>query len=239
MKKLVLLILITVLLFAVSCTGKDILEDEIAYIEIRTGSLKASYLLDEKLNLAEVYIVVKLKGNKGERVVNVTKDMIVGFDTSTTAAAREMYITYKGKTTTPWIYSVVNKYEITTAARLTLSNVANEGGTRLIIGFDKGDIERIYAVKFEVQFEPSVFRLRDHPFSGSMSSGWANELDKHSGSVTVLYYAETGGSPIESSGRLLSLDFTGAETGKTFKLSAIVIADRENEYSLPDVTLKT
>lgn len=241
-KAALILLLITLALVMLSgCGGKEIRADEIKFIEIRDGSFKTAYAVDEKIDFNNVYIVVTLKDNKGEVVVKVTEDMLEGFDTSTTTASMEMRtmrVKYKGLYTSNWNYTVASPYVINTKARLKLTSERAGSQFKVRLSIDIDEIPEIYAVQMEVNYDAARLDFNGETEDGL--SGWtSNRVSTKTGAFDMLYYAEPGTSPITLDTSLMVLVFNIKAEGEfNIQIKNIHVSFGESDIYLPDASLK-
>lgn len=227
------LVIISGLCVCLSSCQKDG-EEVVNSVEVREGSLKNSYNLDEKLNLANVFIVVN-----GTKVVGVTADMVEGFNTDTvtpTASPRQMRIVYLGKYyTSYWSYHVVSTYQVNTKARINAVLSSSGDNLRLILNLSLDELKDIYAVSFTVEYNSASYTPSAGSFIGNIKDWEISCEDDSAGKLGVVYYAPPSVQPLNSGGKLLTLDFTKLTgTVKSVTVSGIILSDRKQEFYLPD-----
>lgn len=243
MKKTALIILL-IMLIAVAlagCGGKEIRADDIKFIEIRDGSFKTTYAVDEKIDFRNVYIVITLKDNKGEVVEKVTNDMLEGFDTSTTTASMEMRtmrVKYKGMFTSNWNYTVASPYAINTKARLRLSGEKAGSKYKLNLRMELDEIPQINALQIQVNYDATRLTFNNESEGGL--AGWEiNKVSTKSGSFDMLYYAAPGAQPFDEDGSLTTLVFDVLSDGDfNIEITNIHVSLGESDIYLPDAALK-
>lgn len=243
MKKVALIILLIILaMVALSgCKNKEIRADEIKFIEIRDGSFKTTYAIDEQIDFRNVYIVITLKDNKGEVVEHVTPEMLEGFDTFTTTASMEMRtmrVKYKGMYTSNWNYTVASPYAINTKARLRLSSEKVDNKYKLSLSVELDEIPQINALQMQVSFNDTRLVYNNETEGGL--TGWeSNKVSTKSGTFDMLYYAAPGTQPLKEDSKLTTLVFDILSDGDfNLQITNIHVSFGEGDIYLPDATLK-
>lgn len=243
MKKAALIILLIMLISVAlsGCGGKEIRADDIKFIEIRDGSFKTTYAVDEKIDFRQVYIVITLKDNKGEVVENVTPDMLEGFDTFTTTASMEMRtmrVKYKGMYTSNWNYTVASPYAINTKARLKLSGEKAGSKYKLNLNMELDEIPQIDALQIQVSYDATRLTFNNETEGGL--AGWeSNKVSTKSGSFDMLYYAAPAAQPLKEDGSLTTLVFDILSDGDfNIQITNIHVSFGESDIYLPDAALK-
>lgn len=242
MKKIALItVLIIVLVFCfASCSEKSIVPNDIDSIEIREGSLKSTYMIDEEIDFSNVYIVIKLKNGEGLVTEKVSSNMLEGFDVSTTtefAEMRSMRIKYMGFYTSYWYYEVTNENDINTNARILLKEQLNNGTSAIDISLSIADISCIYAFSMEISFDKEKYSYNND--IQSAIDGWIVEkgMEKN-GSFIIVFYALPGINPIVSNSKLLTLSFLKLQSGGTIIVENISVSDRSKDIYLPDASIE-
>lgn len=239
-KVLLLIILATLMLTLYGCANSEIRAEDIKFIEIREGSLKSSYAVDEEIDFKFVFIVITLRDNKGEIVEKVTPSMIEGFDVSTTTLPtepRSMRIKYKGIYTTDWNYIVTNENAISTKARLTLSKNEIDEYLHITVAIKLEEIEQIKALLMEITFDTSRLSLVGE--IETKNNGWAAQKKSISpGGFKLLYAFEPGASPITQDAELFTMIFKIEEKGTAkVELKNIILSYGTRDVNLPSVKL--
>lgn len=256
MKKFLTVIMLVCLIASALCLCSckdDDSNAEILKIEVRSGSLKATYQLDEVLDLSSVYIVVYYS-NQVQEPVNVTADMLEGYDTSTCTSSsvsdpnaerkRIIRIRYKGFVTSDWYYTVVYQdgmsKTVTTKARLTATGITGGMDYRVAVGFAQNGITPLYGMTFELKFDSAAIEPVDDFFVGTLS-GWDfayTEVAKDEYRCT--YYATAGAAPLNADkAQLFTFVFTKpAGAANTVRITNVVVSDREKKIYMPDAEVK-
>lgn len=211
---------------------------EITHITIRANSFMQKYSVDAKLRYDTAFIDVHYSSGETEEV-NITEDMVVGFDTFTTGN-KTLHVEYKGFKSDSVPYVVYNpegaNKEILTSARLAFFASSTSSGTEYSILFDKGDLSDVNAIIFTIESEKSlgidencdnVTASIDDPNINYYPSLFQNEKK-----LRVLVYHTNGGQL--NQGTLLKLRIDGGENCD-IQISNIMISDGEQDYYLPKV----
>ncbi|MDD4316170.1 MAG: cohesin domain-containing protein [Clostridia bacterium] len=242
MKKtaLILLMIVFTIVALSGCGAKEIRADDIKFIEIRAGSFKTEYGVDEKIDFTNVYIVITLKDNKGEVVERVTSEMVEGFDTSTTTAPmdmRAMRVKFKGLYTTMWNYVVSSPYTINTKARLQAVSETVENKYKVELSLTLDEIPEVSGVQIEVTYDATRLDYDDE--LEDILSGWDTvKTSTKTGTFNLLLYAAPGTQPLTSDGKLTALVFDIKASGTFFvQIKNIHISFGEGDIYLPDIIL--
>lgn len=240
MRKIVFLLLILILAFNFSACQKAIKADDIRYIEIREGSFKRNYNVDEEIDFSNVYIVIVLKDKKGSMVEKVEPSMLEGFDSSTTtgfAEKRSMRVKYMGIYTSYWDYTVSSAYDINTNARLKAQQQTSGSELKVKLLMEMDTLPQIYGVTAVVNFDFSKLAYDDTV--DFLLEDW--EMTKRSlkaGTFSFVYYSQIA-DPITEDSELLEFAFDIKETGDpNITITDIVVSDGDNDINLPDINVQ-
>lgn len=240
MKKIVFILIIIAVMFSFVGCKKEMTAEDIQYIEIRKGSLKEVYNVDEQIDFSNVFIVIVLKDKKGELVQRVDASMLEGFDTSTTTFETErriMRVKYKGIYTSEWYYRVTSSYNVNTKARIRMEQQTIDNKLKVKLTLDLDTLPEIYGVQMSVNFDNS--KLAYHG-AQPIKEGWKLERrNVRAGSFVFLFYAEKASQSVTTNSQLLEFTFDIVATGSfNIELKDIVLSDGESDIYLPDASLK-
>jgi hypothetical protein len=203
-------------------------------LALADGSFKASYAVDETLDLSAASINVGY--SKGTENVAVTSDMVSGFDTRTTGT-KTLTVTYESLET-DFTYAVYNpenaSKDIVTTARLILYAVEANGAAVYTVNLSVGDLSGIMAVSFSLESDESLGITKDlsetsitaEPEKWSCASAY-----KSSAKLKAVIYAD-GGNAFGSDGTLCVIKISGG-TNRAVALKEITVSDGKKDYCLP------
>ena len=228
MKKLVLaLLLLFFAVAAVACTqghGTPVSTD-FAF------DLPEKFDVDEEFPLSgKKGVVYYADGRRSE--YNLTKENIVGFDTSTTGEKRAKLV-YKGLEKA---FSYVVEYassptkQIVTTARIRLNEAASLNGTAVALSAETGDLTGINAVSFTIDCS---YRLDNKLEIAVLLDGWDVRVREYTSSAKVVAFRR-GGSAMNENTEFLSIGYVGKKD-VVFSVKDIVVTDGTGDYQLPNV----
>lgn len=212
-------------------------------IEIRINSFYTEYDVDEKLDFTNAYITVKYDIGGTENVA-ITENMVSGFDSRTTGE-RFFVVKYKSYETEKFSYTVKNESnynkEIKTTARIKLARAYNELGDSVAVNYILGDIEVINSVFFNIEStDNSGLGIDDFYTNLNFilpSEKWEVEFRKvNSTSMRILLFSRENVS-ISSNMEILKININGVNSGKSYKLTNVVIANNLESYDLPSCNI--
>lgn len=236
-KSTVLIIMLIIsTLFCITFSGCS--KREITHITVRSNSFMQKYSVDAELKLDSAFIDVHYSGGETEEI-NITAEMLTGFDTSTTGN-KTMLVEYKGFKSDEIPYVVYNPEgahrEVLTTARLAFFASETASGTEYSILFDKGDMTDANAILFTIESEESldidencdnVTASIDDPNINFYPSLFQNERK-----LRVLVYHTNAGQL--NHGTLLKLRIEGGDNCD-IQISNITVSDGQKDYYLPKV----
>ena len=222
------LFVLMILLFALSfvaCTGKG--EPE---------SVDFDFDLPESFDVDSLFptegkegIVTYRDGSTG--TFSLTKDNIVGFDTSTTGE-KTARLVYKGAEKT---FSYVVTYaanptkEILTSARVSIQEAASLNGATVALRLTVGDLVGVQAVSFTIECNRSFgSTLEITP----IIEGWDVRIKEYSSSAKVVAFRR-GGMAISADADFLQVSVVGYKDA-VFSVKEVVLTDGTKEYDLPN-----
>ena len=221
------IVLLLVLLFA-SCQDK---KGEPESIHLQPSSFLSAYTVDQEMDLDGVALLVAFPKGKYEDVP-CTKDMIVGFDTSTTGS-KELYAVYNGLTSNRVSYYVYNaedvSREIRTQTRIAVTKTVSEGKTTFDFSLRSADIA-VRALSFRItgntDIKDGLTELVGTPRGAMNDFYWKKTATD---SVNVLL---SGPDP-QTTGVFFTLEWEGED--RTVVISDVTVSDGTADYYLPIV----
>lgn len=235
-KKVVLLILACLISLAVlsACSGEK--EGSVSGIQIVEGAFKEIYTLDEKLDLTNAKILVTYTDGSSKKI-GITKEMVSGFDTSTTTTGRTITIAYKGKETT-FIYKVQNTISVETSFRFTLGATIYENLTAYKVevgGKNVGSVEEgIYAMRFTIAGTKGVdFR---NPQLQLDERFQMQVYDVSQNNKVIVIYSVNGYDALPSDAPILTIEATKPAVSGSIIVQNASISDGNQDYVIPQVT---
>lgn len=232
MKKALLLFLLPILaglLFA--CSSRTI-----SSVDVAANSFKASYAVDEALVLDGSFVLVSYTSGDVDRV-QITADMVEGFDTSTTGN-KTVRVTYK-TFSREIAYSVYNpemaSRAIRTTARFTLYADRTDDAVIYSIKLFSGDLREVRAATFTLTSGAS---LGIHPDLGNVTcSSDAENLAydmslSASGTSLKIVVFDPNGQTLDPNGVFFRIRVTQSDNRSVW-LSDNTVSDGRNDYYLP------
>lgn len=236
MAKKITIILLTLVLIACATSLCACTEPTVEKITIRQNSFLSNYEIDTVLSLSGAFINVTYS-NGSEIQVQVTHDMIEGFDSSTTGQ-KKMKINYHGVYSEDIEYLIYNPdnaaTDILTSTRLKLAISKNLSLSEYTVSLKYGDLEKITGVSFIMKSGEGfgVKDVEDVLFFNSIPDGWNYDFSTPSNTeIRVVVYClnDTG---ITSDSTIINVIMKDKEVVPT-QITNIVVSDGKNDYALP------
>ena len=236
MAKKITIILLTLILIACTTSLCACTEPTVEKITIRQNSFLSNYEIDTVLSLSGAFINVTYSDGS-EIQVQVTHDMIEGFDSSTTGQ-KKMKINYHGVYSEDIEYLIYNPdnaaTDILTSTRLKLAISKTLSLSEYTVSLKYGDLEKITGVSFIMKSGEGfgVKDVEDVLFFNSIPDGWNYDFSTPSNTeIRVVVYClnDTG---ITSDSTIINVIMKDKEVVPT-QITNIVVSDGKNDYALP------
>lgn len=236
MAKKITIILLTLVLIACTTSLCACTEPTVEKITIRQNSFLSNYEIDTVLSLSGAFINVTYSDGS-EIQVQVTHDMIEGFDSSTTGQ-KKMKINYHGVYSEDIEYLIYNPdnaaTDILTSTRLKLAISKTLSLSEYTVSLKYGDLEKITGVSFIMKSGEGfgVKDVEDVLFFNSIPDGWNYDFSTPSNTeIRVVVYClnDTG---ITSDSTIINVIMKDKEVVPT-QITNIVVSDGKNDYALP------
>lgn len=233
-KTIVVLMLVCLLpILVLSACGNK--EKNVSSIQIVQGAFKEIYALDEGMNLANAKIQVTYTDGSVANVA-ITKEMVSGFDTSTTTTGRTLTVTYKGKSTN-FIYKVQSSISIETSFRFNISVVENEVWNEVLIKADKASTvpEGVYAARFTLA---STGGIAFSEPTLKLGEGFKMEIYSASvSSIVFVVYSESGYDSLVDGDTILSVQASKPSSLGTINVQNGSISNGIIDFIVPQTNL--
>ena len=236
MAKKITIILLTLVLIACTTSLCACTEPTVEKITRRQNSFLSNYEIDTVLSLSGAFINVTYSDGS-EIQVQVTHDMIEGFDSSTTGQ-KKMKINYHGVYSEDIEYLIYNPdnaaTDILTSTRLKLAISKTLSLSEYTVSLKYGDLEKITGVSFIMKSGEGfgVKDVEDVLFFNSIPDGWNYDFSTPSNTeIRVVVYClnDTG---ITSDSTIINVIMKDKEVVPT-QITNIVVSDGKNDYALP------
>ena len=232
MKKVVvtLLSLLFVLFALAGCSVREIKD-----VTIKSGSFKDDYAVDERLDLSVALLAVNY--GKDVEAVEITDDMLTGFDTTTTGN-KTMRVRYeKYVFDVPYrVYNPENPAkDVVTGARFSLFADGGDGYVEYSVHFNAADLASVNAASFTLKSE---FPLRIDATMENLtvtsdfkSASYKCVLASGGTALKVVLFGQNG-STLPRNGVLAKFKIEGGDN-RSVSVGDIVLSDGQTDYYLP------
>ena len=236
MAKKITIILLTLVLIVSATILCACTEPTVEKVTIRQNSFLSNYEIDTVLSLSGAFINVTYSDGS-ETQVQVTHDMIEGFDSSTTGQ-KKMKINYHGVYSEDIEYLIYNPdnaaTEILTSTRLRLAISKTFAITEYTVSLKYGDLEKITGVTFTMKSGEGfgVKDVEDVLYFNSLPDNWNYDFSTPSDTEirVVVYCLDDIG--ITSDSTIINVIMKDKEVVPT-QITNIVVSDGKNDYALP------
>ena len=239
MKKRLYAFILTILIFvtAVCLTGCS--ERKAEKITLAPNSFATGYQVDTALDLNGAFIVQHFADDNTKRI-QITPDMVSGYDTSTTGT-KTLTVSYNGLSVTH-SYRVYNPEnaakEIITTARLILTVYIPDNGeyAEYAVKFTKGDLSGISAATFTMTGTESLGisagKVNVSLSTEGNNASYESNLSGDGLKLKILVFEKNGGTLLGEDGVLAKIRITGG-TNRSVTISDITVSDGTQNYYLP------
>ena len=234
MKKFYLILTLLFLTLSVSLFACS--ERKIESVTLPANSFKSDFVVDERLDLTGTYVVVRYSGGEEEEV-EITPDMISGFDTTTTGG-KTLSVRYKDFVMDS-SYRVFNPEnaakEIVTKARLIL--YADKGADYIdyTVRLSSGDLTNVAAVDFTLTSTDPLGINDDLSNISAVSDNtyahYESKLSSDGKKLKTVVFC-TDGRAFADGSIVIKLKVNGGEN-RSVSLKNITVSDGKKDYYLP------
>ncbi len=240
MAKKITIILLTVVIILSAVMLCACTEPTVKKVTIRQNSFLSNYAIDSVLSLSGAFITVTYSDGS-EIQVQITHDMVEGFDSSTTGQ-KKMRINYQGVYSEDIEYLIYNPEnaatDILTSTRLVLSAGKNLSFAEYTVSLKYGDLEKITGVTFTLKSSEG-FDIKDAEdvlYFNSLPDGWHYDYSLPTDTeIRVVAYCIDERN-ISSDSTVINIMLRDKDVVSSPKLTAITVSDGKNDFTLPSAS---
>lgn len=238
-KRFVALLTAIVAVLILTCALCACSKRKVESYSLSDNAFPSEYKVDAPLDLSGAFVITKFTDGQSEKA-QITADMVIGFDTSTTGS-KTMTIKYNDyeKTVSYRVYNPENSSkEVITKARLTLSAyyAPNDEYVEYTISLEKEKLP-VSAILFTLNGDASLgitqakSNLTLTSSLPSSSTTYQSNLSPDGKNLTLLVF-NAKGETLLNGGRIIKIKID--KGNKTpVRLKGITVSDAERDYYLP------
>lgn len=234
MKKTLALFILTILclpLVASGCAAR------VASVAFRNNAFADTYTVDETVNYDAAFLTVTYSDGSAKDV-NITPEMVTGFDTATTGK-KTLTVTYEGTALTHeyYVYNAENAQRpVVLTDRVFLDRAENESGTRIYLYYKKTSEFSPLAISFTLEADKDLFEkdkedllsVRTPDDSTAVFKAVSNKKIR-----VIINRVNAGSLPAYS--EILCVKLPSGIAANEILVKEITLSDGKQDYYLPAV----